>query len=232
MERWNGIFARGEFTSGYPERAVQEFISLVERSFAERPLRLWDLCCGAGRHALAAARRGHRVYASDGSSSGVALLQARFVDERLDVDAAVADMAVCPWPEVDFHGILSWDSLHHNMVSGTREAVAAAYARLAPGGWLLATLKSTGSDSFGLGNELEPGTFAQDSGIESGVAHHYFTEHEIRDMFSAWDLRILVERRCDYRQRCEGFLDVNPFDYTAWGVLARKPGGDSRWMQS
>ena len=48
MPEWDELFAQGELVARYSERPVQEFVSLLERSFAERPLRIWDLCCGAG----------------------------------------------------------------------------------------------------------------------------------------------------------------------------------------
>ena len=102
----------------------------------------------------------------------------------------------------------------------------AVYEHLVPGGCFLATLKSVRADSFGIGDETEPGTFVQDSGPEAGVPHHYFEEAEIRRNFDAWELCVLLERVCDYRERCGGFLELNPFDYTAWCVLARKPAKD------
>ena len=166
MPHWDELFAEGKPVARYPERAVQEFVSLLERSFAERPLRIWDHCCGAGRHTVAMASRGHRVFASDGSPRGVALLRQELAELGLAADTAVADMGVCPWPGAVFHGAVSWDSLHHNVVSG------------------------------------------------------------IRELFHGWDLSVLVERICDYRERSLDFLEVNPFDYTVWGVLARKPGGE------
>ena len=75
---------------------------------------------------------------------------------------------------------------------------------------------------FGTGTEIEPGTFVQDSGKEAGVPHHYFDESGIRAALDRWTLLALVELRSDYVERCPGFLDVNPFRYTAWGVLAEK----------
>jgi len=55
----------------------------------------------------------------------------------------------CPWPDAAFHGVVSWDSLHHNT---------------------------------------------------------------LEDILTA--LHVV--------ERCSDFLDVNPFRYTAWGVLAEK----------
>jgi hypothetical protein len=163
------------------------------------------------------------VFASDASGNGVDILRGRLAESGLEAETAVADMAECPWPEASFHGVVSWDSLHHNLTFGIRSALGAVYEHLVPGGFFLATLKSVRADSFGIGYEVEPGTFVQDSGPEAGVPHHYFEEVEIRRNFDAWELCVLLERVCDYREKCGGFLELNPFDYTAWCVLARKP---------
>lgn len=225
MPTWDELFSRGQCVAEHPEREVLRFVSVLERSFSERPLRIWDLCCGAGRHTCAVAGRGHRAYASDISEAGVSILRGRLSECGLIALTSVADMTVCPWPEVSFHGVVSWDSLHHNSVSDIRSSLAVVFERLVPGGYLLATLKSVNADSFGMGEELEPGTFVQNSGPEAGVPHHYFTEAEIRELFDVWELSVLAERVCDYRVRGERFLDVNPFDYTTWCLLARKPEG-------
>jgi SAM-dependent methyltransferase len=207
---------------------VEEFVSLLERMFAERPLRVWDLCCGAGRHTEAMAARGLRVFASDNAPRGVTLTRERLAGSGLVAETAEADMTVCPWAGVLFHGVVSWDALHHNMACQVDRAVRTVSRQLVDGGWFLATLKSDHADGFGVGEEIEPGTFVQSTGAEAGVPHHYFDETGIRTLFRDWELAVLVERRCEYRERSQDFLDVNPFDYTVWGVLARKPRGSGR----
>ncbi|MFH1688909.1 MAG: class I SAM-dependent methyltransferase [Candidatus Eisenbacteria bacterium] len=222
MATWNELFERGEGIARFPEREVQEFVSLLERRFTERPLRVWDLCCGAGRHTVAMAVRGHEVFASDISANGVALTEKWLSELGLSARTAVADMTECPWTDATFHGAVSWDSLHHNTLGNILAALRVVHERLETGGLLLATLKSTRADWFGKGTKLEPGTFAHDSGREAGVPHHYFDEEGIRGAFAAWELVSLVELRCDYAERPKDGPDVNPFRYTAWGVLARK----------
>lgn len=224
MATWNELYARGELIPLFPERAVGEFVGLLERRFSERPLRLWDLCCGAGRHTVSMAELGHRVYGSDGAPCGLELARRLVAGRGLDAELAVADMTVCPWDDTTFHGVVSWGALHHNTLDGIQEALSVASGRLLPGGMLLCTLKSRKADSFGSGEEIEPNTFVQDVGPEAGVPHHYFDEEEIRWMLREWEVLALVERVCDYRVRCDDFLGVNPFDYTVWGVLARKTG--------
>lgn len=223
MPTWNELYELGQCVARFPEREVGRFVVLAERSFDERPLRLWDLCCGAGRHTEVLAALGHRVFASDNAPKGVALTRSALDRRGLSAEIAVADMTVCPWPRERFHGVLSWDALHHNTAARIRETVATVRANLVTGGLFLCTLKSRNADSFGAGDEIEPNTFVQHTGPEAGVPHHYFDEDEVRDMLEGWETVVLVERRCDYRVRSADFLDVNPFDYTVWGLLARKP---------
>ncbi len=224
MPTWDELFGRGELVARYPERAVQDFVSMLERRFDERPLRVWDLCSGAGRHTIALAGRGHSVFASDASENGIELLREGLARLGLTAGTAVADMTVCPWGDVRFHGVVSWDSLHHNTLAGTTASLRAAFDHLLPGGYLLATLKSVSADSFGLGRDIEDGTFVQSEGPESGVPHHYFTESEVREALRDWELRTLVGRVCDYRERPDDRSE-NPFDHTVWGIVARRPDG-------
>jgi len=222
MATWNELFERCEGIADYPAVEVQKFISLLERRFEERPLRIWDLCCGAGRHAVAIAGRGHDAYASDVATSGIELTQQRLARTGLSARTAVADMTDRPWPDTTFHGALSWESLHHNTLPNILAALGVVHASLVDGGLFIATLKSTRADSFGIGEEIEPGTFVQDSGRESGVPHHFFDEEGVRDALRDWEMLSLVDISCRYAERSPDFLEVNPFRYTAWGVLARK----------
>jgi SAM-dependent methyltransferase len=220
---WNELFERGDAIARFPAREVQDFVSLLERTFPERPLRVWDLCCGAGRHTVAIAGRGHEVFASDASERGIALTGEWLEEAGLSARTAVADMTECPWPDTTFHGVVTWDAIHHNTLTNILRAFEHARERLVEGGLFLATVKSTKADLFGEGTEIEPGTFVLESGWESGVPHHYFDEAGVREAFARWELLSLVEIRCDYRERCDDFMSVNPFRYTKWGVLARKP---------
>lgn len=219
---WNELFEQGVSVARFPEREVHEFVSLLERCFDERPLRIWDLCCGAGRHTVAVAGRGHDVFASDAAPRGVALTDEWLSDAGLSARTAVADMTECPWPDVTFHGVVSWDSLHHNTLANILSALRVVHERLEPDGLFLATLKSTRAGWFGRGEGIEPGTFINDTGREAGVPHHYFDEAGIRSAFAGWECLSLVEQTCDYFESCPDFLDVNPFRYTSWGVLAMK----------
>lgn len=223
MPTWNELFATGRRVAKSPQREVLDFALRVENAFPERPLRIWDLCCGAGRHTRALAAMGHDVYASDNAPAGLDLTRALLEKHKLAAHVTLADMTVCPWADVRFHGAFCWDALHHNRLAAIAKAVATVRERLLPGGLFMATIISTKSVSFGRGQELEPGTFVRDDGHESGVPHHFFDEGAIRALFASWEIVILVDRVMSYLERDPATPGDGLFGHTNWGVLTRRP---------
>ena len=223
MGSWNELFMDEKNIKRAPEVEVYRFTVSLEKLFTERPLRIWDLCCGGGRHTVAMARLGHEVYASDNAPNAIDLTRQWLAKMNLQAEVQLADMTVCPWPKVTFHGVISWDALYHNTLDNIRRAIEQIHARLVPGGLFMATLKSTKADLYGEGDEIEPDTFiCPRRWGEEDVPHHYFDESGIRDLFKKWELVSLAEQVITYAERGEDFLEDNPFPYTTWGVLTRK----------
>ena len=158
MPDWNELFTNEKNIKKIPESVVYRFALSMEDLIEERPLRIWDLCCGAGRHTVALARMGYKVYASDNSANALFLTHKWLEEMGLHAVFEESDMTVCPWPEVTFHGVVSWDALHHNTLDGIKKAIDEVHEYLVPGGLFLGTLKSTKSDSYGLGKQIEPDT--------------------------------------------------------------------------
>jgi ubiquinone/menaquinone biosynthesis C-methylase UbiE len=224
MPTWNELFTNELYVNRIPESEVNHFVDVLETLFSERPLRLWDVCCGGGRHTVAMAQRGHEVYASDNAPNALRLTQEWISSLNLEVHLELADMTVCPWPETDFHGAISWDSLYHNTLDNINKTVSEIHRHLLPGGFFMCTLMSTKSDSFvwGCGQKIEPGTFIRDDSCDAGVPHHFFDENEVRELFRDWEYLSLAEQVINYLERGKNFLDYNPFPFTKWGVLVRK----------
>jgi len=222
MADWNELFANEKNIERIPDSAVYRFADTLEELIEKRPLRIWDLCCGAGRHTVALARMGHKVYASDNSNNALFLTHKWL--EEIDLHAVFeqSDMTVCPWPDITFHGVISWDALHHNTLDNIKKAVNEVHKFLIPGGLFLGTLKSTKADSYGLGKQIEPNTYVPDAGCEQGIPHHFFDEAAILNLFEGWEFISLAEQIMNYTQRRDNFFDCNPFSYTRWCILARK----------
>ncbi|MEM2899552.1 MAG: class I SAM-dependent methyltransferase [Thermoplasmata archaeon] len=111
MNSWDAIFLKGRFTSEYPQAEVAKFVSFAEKRFEGEQLKCWDHCCGAGRHTLMLASRGHKVFASDASRVALDILENRLKEKGLNAEVKIADMCECPWNE-EFHIVISWDAIH------------------------------------------------------------------------------------------------------------------------
>lgn len=217
------MFTDEKFRELIPETAVYRFFRMVADAFEERPLKIWDLGCGAGRHTVAFARLGHDVYATDAAPRAVDLTNQRLAEFDLSADVRLADMTECPPQPSYFHGAVSWNVLHHNRIAAIREAVSQIYDSLIPGGMLIVTLKSDKADFAGQGTEIEPGTFIHDVGDESGVPHHYFNEAGIRELFVDWEFVVFAEQVIAHLERPNRFWEYTPFPFTNWGIVVRKP---------
>jgi len=222
MADWNKLILEERFRPPYPQTAVHSFVITLEKIFTERPLRIWDLCCGGGRHTVLMSSLGHDVYASDLAPNALELTRAWLVEANLSVELAQADMTVCPWPGITFHGIVSWNALYHNTFSNIKLSIDTVYDCLLPNGLFMGTFKSTNADTYGLGPEIELNTFICPDGPEQGQLHCFFDETTIRRLFEGWEFISLVEQKMKYLEGGQNFLEYNPFPYTTWCVLVRK----------
>lgn len=125
------------FYSLPPERTAMEVEFLIARLGISSPLRILDLACGHGRHAIALAQRGHTVTGVD--RSGPFLVEARAAaaaagvtvtwreqDMRALADEAAYDVVLCIFTAFGYH-----------TDAENAQVVANAARSLVPGGRLL-----------------------------------------------------------------------------------------------
>ena len=222
MATWNELFLNENFISALPQPEVYKFIKVLEGIFPDRPLSIWDLCCGAGRHAVLISQMEHNAYGSDISVNGINYTKKWLESSGLMANLKVADMTVNPFTGLNFHGALSWDALHHNTISNINKAVDNVYESLCEGGMFMVSLRSTKSGKADLrGKEIEKNTFVMEDGSEAGVPHHYFNEQGIRELFKKWKIISLADIDVTYIEENIHYLS-NPFSYTKWNVIVQK----------
>lgn len=81
------------------EKAADQVAQIEALLGIEPGLRILDLCCGPGRHALELARRGYRVLGVDRTESYLEEARRRADEAGLDLDLAHADMREFVEPE-------------------------------------------------------------------------------------------------------------------------------------
>lgn len=220
MATWNELFLDKRYIADLPQPEVQKFIKLLENRFPDRPLSVWDLCCGAGRHTVLISQMGHNAYGSDISENGINYTQKLLEKNGLNAVLKIADMTDNPFAGTRFHGAISWDAIHHNTIGNIEKAVERVYESLYDSGMFMVSLVLL-SDKAERGKEIEKNTFIIDRGPETGVPHHYFDEQDIRKLFKKWTILSLTEIIVTYKETRIDFND-NPFPYTKWNVIVQK----------
>lgn len=222
MATWNELFLNEENVKKFPQTEIFRFIKKSEKMFEDKPLRIWDHCCGCGRHSILASQMGHNTYASDISENGLAFLKKWADKEKHQIEIKQSDMCTNPWRESFFNGVISWDAVHHNTISNIVKAIETIRLSLVEGGMFIATLMSTKSLKKSNGIEVEKNTFLPENAEDSGVLHHYFDRDEIERIFFEWTPLILAEQVIEYLNVEDEFWKTNPFPYTKWLVLMQR----------
>jgi len=128
-------------------------------------------------------------------------------------EIAVADAQHTPFCDHTFDAITACHVLGHCTASGRRIIIRELTRLLRPGGLIWFCDFSIRDFRFGSGRQTEPGTFERGNGI----ATHYFSEGEVRDLFSGFETAFL--RYDDWTLRVKG-VDYPRSEISA---LFRKP---------
>lgn len=193
-EGWNWDLAL-QLMPGRWTEVADEMYSFAGEMHVRGCHSVYDLGCGAGRHAAFLAQQGFSVTASDISSS--ALEQTRGRLEQSGVDASLLRIDMRDWPFGDgcFDAVVACNVVYHAVRDEVESILAQVRRCLRPGGLLLITFKSTLDSQFGQGRELATFTWAPVSGIEEGVAHYYVDENEAKRLLKEFELESMVHRQ-------------------------------------
>ena len=169
---------------------AEEVRSLLDRWKDAGLMRLLDLGCGLGRHALLFARAGFSVTGFDLSEAGLARMKAMAADEGLRVSAAVGDLRSLPFRDASFDCILAYRSIYHCDYSGLVASVGEARRVLSSGGELFANFLSKESPYYGTGEGATSDPRVRMKLEEGGAVlpHCYLDEAELRALLSPFGI--------------------------------------------
>ncbi len=206
MPTWDELFQQEEFRWREPHPAVVEFAKLLK---ARRLQRVLDLGCGTGRHLIYLAREGFEVHGTDISQTGLTYASQWLSQEGLVAELKQSDMTVIPYPDGFFDAIISIFVIYHGTVEAMSRAIAEIYRVLRCGGLALLTFISTRSYRYGRGEEIEPGTFIPDEGVDAGVPHHYSDREELEDLLKKFAiLKMELVEKIDEQGRRHSHWEV------------------------
>ena len=192
MAEWDRILQKEEYQLEEPDKIVVHVVSVLED---RRVGRILDLGCGAGRHVVYFAEKGFETYGADISETGLVLTKKRLGRRRLEAEMIKCDMKSIPYVSSCFDAVLCVQAIYHQRLKEIQQTISEVHRILKRRGLLLVNLHSKRSDKYGVGTELEDGTFIQGNGPEKGVPHHFFDEGELRELLRDFEVDIEVKEK-------------------------------------
>ena len=203
MPDWDKIFKEKGYVFVDPHPDISRLASLFHTHGVRRIL---DLGCGTGRHLAFLTQEGFEVSGFDSSSTALELAMKWLQEEELSADVHLGRMEEpFPYPDGFFDAVVSIQVIHHNMMNNILATIREIERVLKIGGYIFITVPFFGpkpeklEDDWNL-YQVEEGTFIPQSGPESGIPHHYFTEEELVEVFR--NFKILEMHTDDTNHQC------------------------------
>jgi 2-polyprenyl-3-methyl-5-hydroxy-6-metoxy-1,4-benzoquinol methylase len=171
------------------------FIKFIDESAFEVKS-AFDIGCGTGKYLKFLQAKGFNVEGIDSSETAVQMSK-----ENLEESAVIelADMYDFDIPKDRYDLVLSISTLHHGKKEQIKGLIDKIYNSLATGGKIFITLPDFESskkwNTFKDHKEIAPGTYSPLSGPELGLPHSFFTEKEVRILFSKFkDVHLVLDK--------------------------------------
>lgn len=204
---WEEIYSQRDWGQ-YPPG---ELVRFVARNYCSQPDRsqtkILEIGCGPGANIWYLAREGLDAYGIDGSITAINKCRARIQKEGLEAHLEVGDLISLKnlYPSSHFDAVIDVKCLGCNKMQGVRDILDQVISVLKPNGRMFSLMAAAGSWGYGLGTEIEPGTFVDATeGPAQGMGlNHYFTLEEIQSLFAGFS-QVEIEhstRSIDNRQR-------------------------------
>lgn len=177
----------------YPPEDLVRFMGRNYRDADKSRVRVLEAGCGPGANLWFMHREGFAVHGIDVSPAAIGIARERLALENAGIDSPAPDLRVgnfsrLPWPDAHFDVAVDIFALYANTTDVIRGALAEIARVLKPGGLFYSKLWGTGCTGYGLGRQLEPGTYDD---IPEGPCRgmgvsHFFTREEVDAVFGPW----------------------------------------------
>lgn len=189
---WDEKF-RSRAWGRYPPEDLVRFMGRNYRDANKAAVKVLEAGCGPGANLWFMHREGFAVHGIDVSPAAIGIARDRIARENAGIPAPAPDLRVgnfssLPWPDAHFDVAVDIFALYANTTDVIRATLAEIARVLKPGALFYSKLWGTGCTGYGLGRQLEPGTYddiAEGPCKGMGVSH-FFTREEIAPLFGKW----------------------------------------------
>ena len=141
-DNWEELYRLGLGAPRYPNSyAVRWLFGNFSRAQAA-DIKLLDMGCGMGRHAIMMAQEGFSVTATDYAESAIAQAKIWAKAEELDIDFSQSSATDQPFPDQSFDGILCYGVLYYLSLAKFTAAVSEIHRLLKDGGSTFVMVKN------------------------------------------------------------------------------------------
>jgi ubiquinone/menaquinone biosynthesis C-methylase UbiE len=144
--------------------------------------RVLELGCGDGKTAISLIESRLTVVGLDLSRTALMTLKRR--NDSGDLSLVQGDALDLPFKEGSFDSVTAVHIIDHFILSDRLKLVKEIDRVLAIDGIVIGRFFSTEDMRFGSGSKIETNTFLR----ENGIFNHYFTEEEIHELFSGYNV--------------------------------------------
>jgi ubiquinone/menaquinone biosynthesis C-methylase UbiE len=181
MKDWDALYKEKGIVQEKPSKFVIKAVEFLKKQNLEKIL---DLGCGTGRHITYLLQKGFRVYGCDSSENALKIAK-EIIPEA---EFRTCDMTSLPYENNFFDGVICHFVIQHGKIADIKKAVSEIYRVLRNGGILYLSVISTEHSEYSTGEEIEPNTRINIDAIDGKEPHHYFTENEMKNLFSNFEI--------------------------------------------
>jgi ubiquinone/menaquinone biosynthesis C-methylase UbiE len=185
LSEWDRILQEKAYSPEEPDETVVDFAEFLR---GKNRMRILDLACGGGRHAVYMSRKGFEITGVDISEMGLKMTRKKLREQDLTVDLVRSVMSALPFVGSSFNAIVCTRAIHHQAMHGIQETLFEIRRVLKKDGGILIDFLSKGTHSYGKGVEIEKETFIETEGPEKGVIHHYTDREELQRLFEGFQI--------------------------------------------
>ena len=184
---WEQIYQARDWGKYPPE----DLIRFIARNFFyvkdRKQVKILEIGSGMGANLWFFAREGFDAYGIDASETAIKKARNYLQNDNLSADMKVGDIIRLTdyYPESTFDAVVDIWCLYANRMSHVKCIVEQIWKVLKPGGKIYSQLLDVETYGYGLGDEIETGTYTnmREGPLKNRGVSHYFSFDEIQNLF-------------------------------------------------